>query len=448
MVNHTRKRKNRSTHKKHRISINNVKMRKSSKTSHNKRRIRSNKSRKVRNSNRIISMFPRNAQSLLMRLGKIYKGGSYDYSKLVVDKATAIKSRDSWKQAMESHSIDLLEYERVFSEWKRTKYETHEPIGEIDRDIDRTPTPSDVIKPSFGKSIKSILYAMYDNNPDVKYVQGMNFYVSFLLYFVSLANMNEGESISTINSFADYESEAYSYFYAMFQIKQLRLQELYSEMQNISLYSKIINQYTQKNFPEIYKLLQENIIDDDEVIALYYYSWWTTLFADKIEWKLLGDIWTVFMKEGFVSVIRAVQEYFAVLKPMILSDNIDDTMALNKYMNHKITLAGDFHIPISDNFKTDIQQKWKTIDNATFKVAKDAVINDKPNPFIHSSNGTVVTRNPLAGLSDSNTSDASSIQDWGSTSEKESTSKISKSTSVIAGTLITGAIAAAPFLLL
>lgn len=118
---------------------------------------------------------------------------------------------------------------------------------QIEKDVNRTPLPKtykDKEKEIFKDSIRSVLWAYSYLNPNVNYLQGMNFIVSCILYNL------------TSNDLSDIkENEINTFWLFVALLESYRLKDYYLKMKKIFELSNSLEIFLQKNQKELYDFI-------------------------------------------------------------------------------------------------------------------------------------------------------------------------------------------------
>eukprot|EP00921_Rhytidocystis_pertsovi_P000954 GHVQ01001648.1.p1 GENE.GHVQ01001648.1~~GHVQ01001648.1.p1 ORF type:complete len:987 (-),score=113.87 GHVQ01001648.1:365-3325(-) len=222
-------------------------------------------------------------------------------------------------------------------------------------DIGRTYPSVEFYKVGFGQELlRRVLnaYAFYD--PEVGYVQGMNFLAAILLWHCS------------------DEKEAFCLLVALMQLYDLRcmfLPQLPGVFKRCSVLKRLLRTY--------YQSILDHLETANVEIPMLAADWLMTLFAYSIPIEPLGQLWDDFFEEGWISIYRLILERLSRLKGKIIGiSDVADIMRIVKYGSPPsgFTTFGEF-------FKGWMPQSLKQPDKGT---AYDSIVSEWTRHFINS----------------------------------------------------------------
>ncbi|CAG9331521.1 unnamed protein product [Blepharisma stoltei] len=166
---------------------------------------------------------------------------------------------------------------------------------QIDLDVQRTFPDVDYFSHGIGRPVlRRVLLAFAKYNPNLGYVQGMNFIVAVLLWHTS-------------------EVQAFWFFVAL--IEQYKLVDNFSQdLPGLEKHCRVIEHLLKESMPSLYEHLSENGVSMHMIIS----DWCFVLFMNLIPIEQTGWILNKFFKYGWSFIYKLILEILARLKAKIM----------------------------------------------------------------------------------------------------------------------------------
>ena len=231
------------------------------------------------------------------------------------------RSANLRKQWMAASDVAGFEHDVLVARYLQLRSMAPPPDADcILRDVHRTFPRSELFQRDATRACLQRLLEAYANyDPEVGYVQGMNFLAGFLMHHLQ------------------DEADVFVLLVRLMQVPKYNMRGFYTAgMPQVGVMSHVVEALMEEHVPAVAAHFQQVGCE-----TAFFFEWWFTLFTYTLPLQLVEDVWVEFFNVGWLGVFRIVVVLLRHVEPRLRGTDLHGTVTVLKGF-HAHRLALDF----------------------------------------------------------------------------------------------------------